>query len=61
VRAVRDDPSLRDWLRKQEWESLLTRGEKDRLVKAIRAIGGLLKDSAATLIDAAAKVMTKGS
>jgi len=61
VRAVRDDPSLRDWLRKQEWEGLLTRGEKDRLVKAIRAIGGLLKDSAATLIEAAAKVMAKGS
>jgi len=55
VRTVRDEPSFEEWLRKQEWEGLLTRGEKQQLDKGIRAVGGLLKDGVTTLIEAAAK------
>jgi len=55
VRTVRDEPSFEEWLRKQEWEGLLTRGEKQQLDKGIRAVVGLLKDGVTTLIEAAAK------
>jgi hypothetical protein len=55
VRTVRDEPSFEEWLRKQEWEDLLTRGEKQELDKGVRAVVGLLKDGVATLIKAAAK------
>jgi len=55
VRTVRDEAPFEEWLNKQEMGILLTRGEKEQLGKAIRAIGGLLKDGASTLIEAAAK------
>jgi hypothetical protein len=55
VRTVRDEPSFEEWLRKQEWEGLLTRDEKQQLDKGVRAVVGLLKDGAKTLIEAAAK------
>jgi len=55
VRTVRDETSFEKWLQKQELGFLLTRGEKEQLGKAIRAVGGLLKDGAATLIGAVAK------
>jgi hypothetical protein len=55
VRTVRDEPSFEEWLRKQEWEGLLTRSEKRELDKGVRTIGGLLKDGAKTLIEAATK------
>jgi hypothetical protein len=55
VRTVRDEPSFEEWLRKQEWEGLLTRSEKQELDKGVRTIVGLLKDGVATLIKAAAK------
>ena len=64
VRTVRDEPSFEEWLRKQEWEGLLTPGEKQQLDKGVRAITGLLKDGVTTLIEAAAKgageAMVKG-
>jgi hypothetical protein len=64
VRTVRDEPSFEEWLRAQEWEGLLTRGEKQQLVKGVRAVTGLLKDGVTTLIEAAAKgageAMVKG-
>jgi hypothetical protein len=55
VRTVRGEPSFEEWLRKQEWDGLLTRGEKQQLDKGVRAIAGLLRDGAKTLIEAAAK------
>jgi hypothetical protein len=55
VRVVRPEMPFEEWLQKQEWEGLLTRGEKRQLEKAVREVGRLLKDGAATLIEAAAK------
>ena len=55
VRTVRDDMPFEGWLRKQEMGVLLTQGEKEQLGKAVREVGGLLKDGATTLIQAAAK------
>ena len=55
VRMVRRETPLEEWLAVQEWEGLLTRGEKQQLGKAIHAVADLLKDGAATLIEAAAK------
>jgi hypothetical protein len=64
VRIVRDESSFEEWLRKQEWEGLLTRSEKQQLGKGVRAVGGLLRDGVASLIEAAAKgvgeAMVKG-
>jgi hypothetical protein len=60
VRTVRDEPSFEEWLRKQEWEGLLTRSEKQQLDKGIRAVVGLLKDGVSTLIEAAAKGAGEG-
>jgi len=55
VRTVRDETLFEEWLQKQELGFLLTRGEKEQLGKAVREVGGLLKDGATTLIQAAAK------
>jgi hypothetical protein len=55
VRTVRDELSFEEWLRKQEWEGLLTRGEKQELDKGIRTVVGLFKGGVTTLIEAAAK------
>lgn len=54
VRTVRDEMPFEEWLQKQELGFLLTRGERQQLGKAARAIAGLLKDGAAALIQAAA-------
>ena len=55
TRTVRRETPFEEWLQAQEWEGLLTRGEKEQLGKAVRAVGGLLKDGAKTLIEVAAK------
>ena len=55
VCTVRDEVPFEEWLQKQELGLLLTRGEKEKLDNAVRAIGELLKDGASTLIQAAAK------
>jgi hypothetical protein len=64
LQTVRRETPFEEWLQAQEWEGLLTRGEKQQLDKGIRAIVGLLKDGAKTLIEAAAKgageAMVKG-
>jgi len=57
VCTVRDETPFEDWLQEQELGFLLTRGEKEQLGKAVHAVGGLLKDGVATLIEAAAKGM----
>jgi hypothetical protein len=55
VRTVRDDTPFEEWLRQQELGVVLTRGEREQLGEAVRAIVGMLQDGAATLIEAAAK------
>jgi len=55
VCTVRDETPFKEWLREQELGILLTRGEKEQLGQAVHTVGGLLKDGAATLIEAAAK------
>jgi hypothetical protein len=55
VRTVRDETSFEDWLQKQELGFLLTRREKEQLDRVVRGAGELLKDGAATFIEAAAK------
>ncbi len=64
VRTVREGTPFEKWLQKQELGVLLTRGEKEQLGNAVRAVGGLFKDGAKTLIEAAAKgvgeAMVKG-
>jgi hypothetical protein len=55
VRSVRDEPSLDEWLRKQEWEGLLTRGEREQLGKVIHTLVGMLKGGAAKLIEEVAE------
>jgi tetratricopeptide (TPR) repeat protein len=64
MRTVRDETPFEEWLRAQELEGLLTRGEKEQLSKTVRAIVGLLKGGVTTLIEAAAKgageAMVKG-
>ena len=54
VQTVRDETPFEDWLQKQELGFLLTRGEKEQLGKAVRAVGRLLKEGVTTLIQAAA-------
>jgi hypothetical protein len=55
VRSVRDEPSFEEWLRAQEWDGLLTRGEKEQLGKITREVAELLKGGASELIKAAAQ------
>jgi hypothetical protein len=55
LRQVREERQLDEWLRQQEWEGLLKRGEKERLAEAIRVVGGMLREGATTLIKAAAE------
>ncbi|MEW5988020.1 MAG: AAA family ATPase [Chloroflexota bacterium] len=60
VRLVREEKPLEVWLREQEFDGLLKRGEKEQLGRAVRAAGGLLKEGATTLIKAAAEATGKG-
>jgi hypothetical protein len=55
VKIVRRDTPFEEWLQAQEMEGLLTKGEKQRLEKAARSVGELLKGGATALIQAAAK------
>jgi len=60
VRTVRDEAPFEEWLSKQEMGILLTKGEREQLDEAVRAIGGLLEDGASTLIEAAATGVVRG-
>ncbi len=55
VKIVRRDTPFEEWLQAQEMEGLLTKGEKQKLEKAARLAGELLKGGATALIQAAAK------
>jgi len=61
VRTARDDDSFEDWLRKQELGFLLTRAEKEMLSESVRAVLGLLKKGAETLIEATVKGFVAGT
>jgi len=54
-RTIRHDTPFEEWLREQEMEGLVTRGEKQQFDKALHATMELLKGGANTLIEAAAK------
>ncbi len=54
-RTERHEMPFEEWLKAQELEGLLTRGEKQQLDRAARSITDLLKGSVNTLIQAAAK------
>ena len=60
VRTVRDETSFEEWLQKQELGFLLTRGEKEQLGKAVRAVADLLKGGVTTLVEAAARGVGEG-
>ncbi len=55
ARIVRREVPFEQWLQAQEWDGLLTRGEKQQLDQTVSAIIGLLKNGVTTLIEAAAK------
>jgi hypothetical protein len=55
VKIVRRDTPFEEWLQAQEMEGLLTKGEKQKLEKAARGVGEVLKGGATALIQAAAK------
>jgi hypothetical protein len=55
VRKVRDNTAFEEWFQEHELGFLLARGKRERLSKTLRTVGGLLKDGAKALIEAAAK------
>ena len=57
VRVSRDEASLEAWLHEQEVGSLLTQDGKEQWCQAARAVCGMLKRGAMTLIEAAARDM----
>lgn len=57
TRATRDPA---EWLRAQGWEGMLTREEKARLGKVLRAAGNVFKDSAKALLEAHVKKAAGG-
>jgi hypothetical protein len=60
IRTVRDAPSFEGWLRAQEFDGLLTKGEKGQLSEAVHVIVDMLKDGTTTLIEATAKGFGEG-
>ncbi len=55
VRTVRDEQAFAEWIRAQEWDGLLTIGEKEKFSRAGKAVAGLLSNGASELIKAAIK------
>ena len=55
IKAARHETKFEEWWQAQQMEGLLTRGEKQKLGEAAQAITGVLKDSAVSFIQAAAK------
>ena len=53
-------PDVAAWLHKQEWDGSLKSGEKETLLKAVRALGPFLKDGALAFIKGAAEGFGKG-
>jgi len=57
ARTAHHETKFEEWWQAQQMEGLLTRGEKQKLGDASRALTGLLKDGAQTFVQAAAKGM----
>jgi hypothetical protein len=55
VKTARHETKFEEWWQAQQMEGLLTRGEKQKLGEAAKAITGALRDSAVTFVQAAAK------
>ncbi len=53
ARTARREEKFEEWWQAQQMEGLLTRGEKQKLGDASRALTGLLKDGAQTFVLAA--------
>lgn len=56
VCIVRNEISLREWLRSQEWEGLLKRGEKEKIEQIMQTLVDVLKNNA----DLIKSVVSKG-
>ncbi len=50
VRTVRDEQAFAQWIQAQEWDGLLTKGEKKQLVEFAKMLSGPLKEGIAGLI-----------
>jgi hypothetical protein len=55
IRQVRDDETFEQWIRSQELDGVLTKGEKQRLGEAVKSLVGLARQGATTIIEAFAK------
>jgi hypothetical protein len=55
VKIVRPDTPFEEWFKAQDWEGLLTHGEKQQLETATRAVVNLLAGSASKLVEAVIK------
>ncbi|MCB0368040.1 MAG: hypothetical protein KDD45_01045, partial [Bdellovibrionales bacterium] len=51
VRSVRVETTFENWLQKQEWDGLLTKGEKELLKTTMLSFGELVKDGVNTLVE----------
>jgi len=60
TRTVRGEITFEDWLLEQEWEDLLTKGEKRKLKQVINTVGDWLKDVIEPLIEGVGKGAGEG-
>ncbi len=60
-RATRDDTTWQAWLREQELDGLLTRGEKKKIKQAAQKVSAAVGKGATTLIEAFAKGLGAGA
>ncbi len=60
-RATRDDTTWQAWLREQELDGLLTRGEKRNITQAAKKVSAAVGKGATTLIEAFAKGLGAGA
>lgn len=55
LRTTRDEKSFSQWIQEQEWDGLLTKGEKQQLIKLIKKLSEPLKNGITELIKIAIK------
>ena len=60
VRTVRREVPFEDWLREQEVEGILTRGQKQTMARGVQKLVGALEKGVTTLIESAAKGVGEG-
>lgn len=54
------DPDWLAWLRQQEWDNLLRRGDRENLINAIKTLGPILSSGAGAFIRSAAEGFYRG-